>query len=780
MRKVSSIISGIVSGIIRIKMKQLVAHFKQILIAFSIKQKLIVIIMSVTVTALAAVGASLLIIELKNLNKIQRIDLQVMADIVAKTSSVFLIFHDNQGAATSLAALQAKKQILRAVIFDIDKNVFVYHARQGVAKKVSFDGLKNHDTDDENILSVWKDIVVDAEKVGYLYLETDDTLIKEFILNSIVSMVIIMFFAMLLAYLIATRLQKIISEPVEHLIDTTSKIISQQDYGLRATKESEDEIGILTDEFNKMLSQLQITQGELHQANELLEAKVNERTKELKNTNIALASAKEKAESANYAKSLFLANMSHEIRTPMNAVIGFADILESSDLSMQQVAYVRSIQSSGRNLLSLINDILDLSKIEAGKLKINHCQVNIRQFLTDISQRYYPLAKQKNLIFELSLDESLPDFIMTDESRLRQILDNLISNAIKFTREGGVKIHAEYTRQENHFAIGLKILDTGIGISDEYQKKIFNIFEQYDNKNTREFSGVGLGLAISTRLAEKLNAVISVSSEVGKGSCFEVLLQAPEVSYALKAEKPQKIPANSGARAKILVVDDLELNRDLICEYLRDKDLELLQAGDGEQAIALVKSQKPDLVLMDVRMPNMSGIEAAQFIRQNLKLSDMPILAITASVLEDDVAINNTVLFNEVLYKPLNKKTLIESLNRFIDFDGFRANGLLDSRNVTQYLEEMNRSDSMLLGRMMAFSEPLNQVKNRGSFRGINKLLDEMNELAEEFDLVGLKSILNALKNANHSFDIEETQKLISSILSGIQSLKETSDGKKV
>lgn len=544
-------------------MPKSITLIKRLLKPRTIKQKLMVIIMAVSLIGLGTVGSSILLNEFINLNKMQKIDLQVLADIVAETSSVYLVFNDDEGATISLAALRSKKQIIRAVLYDEKRKVFVVHSRDGVAGDVEFSQLEK-EKNTSGIFSVIKEVLVDDELIGFLYLESDDSLIKEFVINSIIGLVFIVIIGGLIAYVLASKLQKIISEPIEHLTETALKITKQQDYNLRAEKESNDEIGILTDGFNEMLVQLQKRNNELiesenkfrevveqstdalyilgkdskfidvnnaacsslgykrnellnmtvaqidsgyrdkekldkllsklekerhiivesehckknnvsfpveislgyvsiegnelilasvrditerkqaqkslQQANDLLEAKVNERTKELKKINDALEVSKEKAEAANYSKSLFLANMSHEIRTPMNAVIGFTDLLAISDLNKKQAGYVESIQSGSRNLLSLINDILDLSKIEAGKMDIKFDHVYIKQLLNDIYQVFSVSAKEKGLDLNLYIDDSVPQGIMSDEIRLRQILFNLLNNAIKFTRKGEVNI----------------------------------------------------------------------------------------------------------------------------------------------------------------------------------------------------------------------------------------------------------------------------------------------------------------------------------------------------
>ena len=877
-------------------------YIKRLYTPVSIKQKLMVIIMAVSFIGLGTVGSSILINEYINLNRMQKVDLQVMADIVAESSSGYLVFDDDVGASIFLAALRSKKQIVRAVLYDKKKTIFVVHSRDKGVGGSDFNQIKSRNS------YVIKDIVFDNEIVGYLYLEIDDSIINDFIVDSVVGVIIIIFLGSLLAYFFALKLQKIISEPIEHLTDTALKITQQQNYALRAEKESEDEIGILTDEFNRMLMQLQkrnneivesenkfrevveqstdalyiidsdgdfidvnntacmslgykrdellcmgitdvdaiyddrkvmkkllvklseksniivesehikknkkvfpvelslgylnidgnqlilasvrditerkLAQKNLQLANDLLEEKVNERTRELKAINIALERSKEKAEAASYAKSLFLANMSHEIRTPMNAVIGFSDLLSSSELSSRQEGYVKSIQSGSRNLLGLINDILDLSKIEAGKMKIKFDKVYIKRLLEDVCRVFEISAKEKGLNLKLHIEDSVPDIIMSDEVRLRQIVFNLLKNAIKFTHKGEVNVYIEYKRvaaDDIFSSMVFRVEDTGIGVPESDQGNIFNIFEQQDNKNTREFSGAGLGLAISTRLAEKLGASITVESELEKGSAFQLVLHNPEIVDEVISKDAIKTSNEIVFKsAKVMVVDDIELNRELMCEYLDKQPLTLIIAKDGVEALALIQSEVPDVVLMDIRMPNMNGIEATEIIKKTPDIKDIPVIAITASVVEDKSSDKKKSLFDMVLYKPLKRNALLNALSKFIEVDDYKEKNNNESDLTDLYYKEINVASNEVYDALVKFQEPLEIARNRGSFGGLDTLLDELQEVAIEFEFKGLNGLLESLKNANKVFDIEETQKLISKILSGIDKLPESAHDKKI
>jgi len=881
-----------------VNMNTLLTPKKPLFTPRSIKQKLMVIIMAVSLIGLGTVGTSILLNEFINLNRMQKIDLQVLADIVAETSSVYLVFNDDEGAAISLAALRSKKQIIRAVLYDKNHDVFVVHTRDGIGGNHEFSQIEK-EKHISGTFSAVKDILIDGELVGYIYLESDDSLIKDFVINSVIGLVFIVIIGGLIAYVLASKLQRIISVPIEHLTETALKITKQQNYNLRAEKESNDEIGILTDGFNEMLEQLQkgnkkliesenkfrevveqstdalyiiggnsvfidvnntacsslgyergellnmsvakvdslyqnqeklndlfarlkkerhiIVESEHHkknhdsfpveislgyvniegedlilasarditerkqaqksllQANDELEAKVNERTKELKTINAALEISKRKAEAASHSKSLFLANMSHEIRTPMNAVIGFTDLLASSDLNKKQIGYVESIQSGSRNLLSLINDILDLSKIEAGKMNIKVDRVYIKQLLKDIYQVFSLSAKEKGLNLNLYIGDTVPQGIMSDEIRLRQIMFNLLNNAIKFTRKGEVNIYASYKRESAEdvfYSLIITVEDTGIGVRSSEQQNIFNSFEQQDNQSTREFGGAGLGLAISARLAEKLGANIKLDSEHGKGSVFKLVINSPEIIDEVVSENVLSKADQVGFKpAKILIVDDIELNRDLICEYLAKQPFQLITAEDGQSAIALIKKERPDVVLMDIRMPVMSGIQATEIIKNDPEISETKVIAITASVVEDKKSEKKRSLFDMVLYKPLNRKTLINSLAKFIETDVAKKNEETEVDYVSLYNKEIMSASGLLIKELQKYKQPLEKAKMGGNFNGLDQLLEELQDLSGNYKLVGLNKLLENLKHANGMFDIEKTQKIINKILTGIGEL---------
>jgi two-component system, NarL family, sensor histidine kinase EvgS len=383
-----------------------------------------------------------------------------------------------------------------------------------------------------------------------------------------------------------------------------------------------------------------------------------------------LKTAKSQAENAALAKSQFLANMSHEIRTPLNSIIGFTELLNDQITDNKLKSFVKTIQSAGHSLLSLINDILDLSKIEAGKMGIDKKVCNPHGLFNDLGQIFMVGIRDKKLDFVLDIDPKIPENLILDATRLRQILFNLIGNAIKFTDQGHIRLTAR-TGNEDTVLSKLDLLidveDSGIGISKEQQDLIFKDFEQLEGQDVRKYGGTGLGLSISKRLTELMGGEISLKSEPGIGSTFTVHLRKVDVSsIALEPENESISQQVNFHPAKVLIVDDVADNRTLIKECFIDSQLKMTEAEDGLEAINAIKNEKFDLVLMDIRMPVMDGYQATEIIKS---FSDIPIVALTASVMEDEYEQIKSTNFDGYLRKPVLKSALIAELIRFLPFE---------------------------------------------------------------------------------------------------------------
>ncbi|NLF95813.1 MAG: PAS domain S-box protein [Candidatus Riflebacteria bacterium] len=382
--------------------------------------------------------------------------------------------------------------------------------------------------------------------------------------------------------------------------------------------------------------------------------------------------ARQAAEAANQQKSLFLSNMSHEIRTPMNAILGFAQILERDpNLSSKQLEQIRSINRSGYHLLGLINDILDMSKIEAGMSVLKPKVFSLCDLLDDLAMMFQSRAEGKNIQFVVERDESVPDYVLADENKVRQVLINLLGNAIKFTEVGGVSMRVRATKPENPSAdkpetlqLTVEIEDSGPGISDAELARIFTPFNQ--GEAGANAGGTGLGLAISRRLAEMMNGSITVTTQVGHGSCFrfDMLLERSEKEHKEERAEQRTVTglAEGSDHYRILVVDDQPNNRELLCALLKPLGFEIREATNGKEALEIFEEWSPDAVLMDMRMPVMDGYEATRRIKASEKGHVTPVIAVTASAFKDSEDLVRATGVSAYLRKPFRPEELWDAL----------------------------------------------------------------------------------------------------------------------
>jgi signal transduction histidine kinase/DNA-binding response OmpR family regulator len=520
---------------------------------------------------------------------------------------------------------------------------------------------------------------------------------------------------------------------------------------------------------------------ELKDLNKNLENKVLSRTKELEDEknhveelNEELKDAKVKAENLAKQKSEFLANMSHEIRTPMNSVLGFTEILDKEIDNPVHKEYLNSIKKGGDSLLRIINDILDLSKIEAGKMEIKKESINPRSVFIEMESIFHSKIISKNINFIMEIDEKLPKYIITDGVRVRQILFNLIGNAIKFTDKGQIKLKAmSLYKNEIKSKVDLVFIveDTGIGINKKNLKSIFNAFEQQENQNTAKYGGTGLGLSICAKLAKMLNGKIEVESEVGKGSTFKVTLYDLDVSSINEELVESKIDTKSIVfeKSTILVVDDVEENRQLVIAALKNFDLEIIEAKDGQEAINRLKNVNFNLILMDLRMPVMDGYEAATIIKADEKLSKIPLIALTASVMGKDFEKVTDFGFDGYLRKPVILEDLIIEMTKHLKYKKLEENIIKEEEKEEYDLEKLKDVISDLEN---SLKEEYNFVKESGDFTLIEEFANKVLDLAEKNKIDLLRNYAQDLITNINSFDIEKVDYLMNTYNENIEKLK--------
>jgi two-component system, sensor histidine kinase len=623
---------------------------------FSIKRKLTLVMVLTSGLALLVACGAFLANELISSHNDIAADVSSLSEVIAANSTGALAFQDSSGANEILAALRSQRHIVAACIYAKNGGVFARYLRDpGDSVTLPPAPRKPGAYFGRSAVFLFRDIVLDHERIGTLYIWSDlrKTSIRMTRYASIAGLVLAVSF--LVALFLSTKLQGIISGPVLNLAITARRVSVDKDYSVRAAKHGHDEVGFLIDAFNEMLAQIQVQ-------------------------NTELSAAKRKAEEATRLKSEFLANMSHEIRTPMNGIIGMTELALDASVDPVQQDNLRIVKASAESLLAILNDILDFSKIEAGKLTLDPIEFELRPSLDETMKMLALRAHQKGLELVCLCGADVPEHIVGDPHRLRQILINLIGNGIKFTEQGEVSVQVQLeSAVDGAVHLHFSVRDTGMGIQADKQQHIFRAFAQADGSMTRRYGGTGLGLSICVQLVQMMGGRIWVDSKPGHGCTFHfaarfgAAVSPPEAPVkragplqdGLANQDPIIVAAVQTRPLQILLAEDNLVNQRVVIGLLKKERHSVTVVSNGREAVNACEKQRFDLVLMDMHMPEMGGLEATALIRKSEKSgSRIPILALTADAL---TGVRERCIeggMDDYASKPINRREFLQKIDR--------------------------------------------------------------------------------------------------------------------
>ena len=644
----------------------------------SISRKLTWMNMLVSGAALLLACAAFIAFDMITFRQAMLRNLSTQAQIIGSNSVSALLFNDPQSAENTLLALKAAPNILSAQVYLPDGRPFASYSRDRdrhgpVLPPISPGQTETHWIEDDQIALV-RSIVLDGKPIGAVYIRSDLQELHSRFQRYAAIAAIVLSACLLAALLISSVFRRAVADPIVDL-SKIAKVVSQdKNYSVRATPiRSPAELAILIDAFNEMLAQIQQSERALRMARDELEQRVRERTAELEAAkreveefSHSVLLAKEEVERGSKFKDQFLSTMSHELRTPLNAVLGFSDLLADErygPLNDRQRRYIDHIHTGGKHLLELISDILDLSKIEAGRMELTREDVTVASAFSEVISALYPLAEKKSQALLQQVEPNL--HVHADGMRFKQVLMNLAGNAIKFTPEGG---RIELAARQVDDQVRVEVRDNGPGIPPEQQQRIFEAFFRLTETGSAT-EGTGLGLAITARLVELHGGKLGIESQPGKGACFYFSLPLIAIAPDQPAQTSSSMPRARKA-PRILVIEDNAVTGQLIQSQLTSSGYETLKCERPERALEIAAEHQPDAITLDLLMQPVHGLEVLLQLKNDPRTSKIPVIVVT---IVDQPGVGAALGADEYLIKPVDKATLLAAVERCLRSRGGAA-----------------------------------------------------------------------------------------------------------